>query len=383
MPLIRRLLVVSTQDSTKLSSWSNVPFLFCKSLEEQGIDLIRLTLPTFGCIGTLVQWFVRMLKRLGVGRESTWDYSRGALYARRVRHHIDKALQQEAVDAVLVLSFSYGPSLPSKVPLYLFGDWSLSYAIDRQRCRRPNRLERTSISRENRLINSASDVFVLFPLAERFIKNSLPEACTHYLGNVINAVEQPDGGDIRLKQKGYALLFVGKSHYIEGARQLIDAYRLLKSALPAVTLDIVGMGRESFGDLPEGVVCHGYLDKGDPEQRASYYGLLRNARLFVNPNPRWASFSAALEAMYFYTPLVTSAYAEMEETFGKSIAFGAYFREGVNASLADLLRELMLNADYAHMAVNAHTAASSFSWDAYVKRVLDAVGSRRGFESNK
>lgn len=366
-----------------MSSWSNVPFLFCKSLEEQGIDLKRLTLPTLGWMGAVVQWPLRLLKRLGFGRESTWDYSRSALYARRVRRHIDQALQQEAVDAVLVLSFSYGPSLPSRVPLYLFGDWSLSYAIECQRLRQPNRLERASISRENRLINSASEVFVLFPLAERFLKNSHPLARTHYLGNVINAVEHPDEGDIRLKQESHSLLFVGKPHYLEGARQLIDAYRQLQSTLPALTLDIVGMGREFFDDLPEGVVCHGYLDKGVPAQRAKYYGLLRSARLFVNPNPKWASFSAALEAMYFYTPLVTSAYAEMEETFGKDISFGAYFREGVDAPLSDLLRELMLSTDYTHMAENAHTAASSFSWDAYVKRVLDVVGSRRGFESNK
>ena len=103
---------------------------------------------------------------------------------------------------------------------------------------------------------------MLFPLAERFLKNSLPRARTHYLGNVINAVERPDAVDIRRKLEGCALLFVGKPHYIEGARQLIGAYRKLKTTLPALTLDIVGMGREFFDDLPEGVVCHGYLDKG-------------------------------------------------------------------------------------------------------------------------
>jgi glycosyltransferase involved in cell wall biosynthesis len=377
MPLIRRLLVVSTQDSTKLSSWSNVPFLFCKSLEDQGIELRRVTLPNWGWMGPLVQWPLRLLKRLGLGRESTWDYSRSALYCRSARHQIDQALQREAVDAVLVLSFSYGPSLPSKVPLYLFGDWPLSYAIECQRSRRPDRLELASICRENRLINSASEVFVLFPLAERFLKNSLPRVRSHYLGNVINAVEHPDEGDIRLKQESHSLLFVGKPHYLEGVTQLIEAYRELKPTLPALTLDIVGMRQEFLGDLPKGVVCHGYLDKGDPAQRAKYYRLLRSARLFVNPNPKWASFSAALEAMYFYTPLVTSAYAEMEETFGKEISFGAYCREGMAQSLAELLQEVMLNEDFARMARNAHTAASPFSWEAYVKRILDVVSRDR------
>jgi glycosyltransferase involved in cell wall biosynthesis len=382
MPLIRRLLVVSTQDSTKLSSWSNVPFLFCQSLEEQGVELTRLTLPGLGWMGVFVQWPLRLLKHLGIMRVSTWDYSRSALYYRKARRQIDKALKQEAVDAVLILSFSYGPSLPAKVPLYLFGDWSLSYAIECQRSRRPDRLERAAIARESRLINSASEVFVLFPLAERFLKNSLPLARTHYLGNVINAVEQPDEGDIGLKQKSCALLFVGKSHYLEGARQLIDAYRKLKPTLPALTLDIVGMGREFFDELPDGVVSHGYLDKGNAVQREKYYGLLRRARLFVNPNPKWASFSAAVEAMYFYTPLVTSKYAEMEETFGKDVSFGAYYRSDGAQSLTDLLCKLLSSANYTEMARNAHAAAKPFSWTAYVSQVFSVIGDDRGLKKN-
>ena len=380
MPTLRRLLVVSTEDSTKLSSWSNVPYLFCKNLEEQGVELKRLTLPDVGWMGELVQWPLRLLKRIRARSESTWDYSRSARYYGKARRQIDQALEQEAFDAVLVLSFSYGPSLPPKVPLYLFGDWSLPYAIEYQRSRRPGRLEQASILRENKLINAASEVFVLFPLAERFVKKSMPQARTHYLGNVINAVEQPDEGDILLKKASQSILFVGKSHYLEGALQLIEAYRELKSTLPDLTLNIVGMERDFFGDLPDGVLCHGYLDKGDPEQRAKYYALLRGAWLFVNPNPKWASFSAALEAMYFHTPLVTSAYAEMVETFGKEVTFGAYYQADGTESLVDLIRKLMLTADYELMARSAHDAANPFSWEAYVRRFLDVIGTDRGLE---
>lgn len=378
-----RLLVVSTEDSTKLSSWSNVPYLFCKNLEEQGVELKRLTLPHVGWMGELVQWPLRLLKGIRARSESTWDYSRSARYYRKARREIDQALEQEAFDAVLVLSFSYGPSLPPKVPLYLFGDWTLSYAIECQRSRRPGRLEQASILRENELINAASEVFVLFPLAERFVKKSLPQARTHYLGNVINAVEQPDEGDIRLKKASQSLLFVGKSHYLEGALQLIEAYRGLKNTLPALTLNIVGMGRDIFGDLPDGVVCHGYLDKGDPAQRAKYYALLRGARVFVNPNPRWASFSAALEAMYFYTPLVTSAYAEMEETFGRDISFGYYYRSDAGQALHELIEKLMLDENYESTARNAHVEAGQFSWRAYVERVLHVIYENHLSDKNK
>ena len=380
MPTLRRLLVVTTEDSTKLSSWSNVPYLFCKTLEDQGLEVTRLTLAPLGFWGAAVGWVLRLLKLLKVRNESTWSYLRSGHYFRRAQRQIDQALQRENFDGVLILSFSYGPSLPSKIPLFLFGDWTLSYSIECQRSRRPGRLEQASILRENKLINAASEVFVLFPLAERFVKNSLPLARTHYLGNVINAVEQPDESDIRLKQASYSLLFVGKSHYLEGALQLIEAYRELKNALPALTLNIVGMEQEFFGDLPDGVLCHGYLDKGDSAQRAKYYALLRGARLFVNPNPKWASFSAALEAMYFHTPLLTSDYEEMVETFGKEVTFGAYYRADGTESLVDLIRKLMLTADYEFMARSAHDTANPFSWEAYVRRFLDVIGRDCGVE---
>lgn len=372
MASIRRLLVVSTQDSTQLSAWSNVPYLFCKTLEEQGVEVLRVTLkdsPLLGCAVRVVQ---KLAELLGV-RESTWSYSRSALYYAQAQKQIDRALSGQAVDGILLLSFSYGPSLPSKTPLYLFGDWSLAYTIACQRERRPDRLERASIHREDGLIQSAAHVFVLFPLAEKYIQKTLPDANTHYLGNVINAVEQPHAQDISVKHRSLSLLFVGKPHYIEGARQLIEAYQRLKPQFPGMSLDIVGMGTEHFAELPEGVVCHGYLDKGDEKQRAQYYSLLRKAKLFVNPNPRWASFSAALEAMYFYTPLVTSAYAEMEETFGRDIAFGSYYRDGLGQSLDQLIAALLADPDYDNKARSAHRAASPFSWHAYVARFLEVI----------
>jgi glycosyltransferase involved in cell wall biosynthesis len=373
MPISRQLLVVSTEDSTKLSSWSNVPYLFCKTLEDQGLEIKRLTLAPFGFWGAAERWILRLLKLLKVKNESTWSYSRSTHYFQRAQLQIDQALQHDTFDAVLILSFSYGPSLPSKIPLYLFGDWPLSYAIACHRSRQSDRLEQASIERESRLISAASAVFVLFPLAEKYIKNALPQARTYYLGNVINTVRQPDEVDIKLKRESFSLLFVGKQHYLAGALMLIEAYRVLKKKFPAIVLNIVGMKKETFDNLPDGVFCHGYLDKGDAAQCAQYYTLLRGARVFVNPNPQWASFSAALEAMYFYTPIVTTAYAEIEETFGRDISFGYYYRSNSNQPLHDLIEKLMQDESYESKALNAHVEADKYSWGVYVTRILNVI----------
>lgn len=375
MAPIKRLLVVSTEDSTKPSSWSNVPYLFCQTLEEQGIEIRRYTLKESVLVRRLVRLAQKAMEVFGA-QKSTWAYSRSSFYYGSAQRQIDRELNRAPVDGVLVLSFSYGPRLPAKVPLFLFGDWSLDYAITCQRERGADSLERASIRRENRLIAMASHAFVLFPLAERYIKQTLSDAKTHYLGNVINALELPAEQDIPSKRHSSALLFIGKPHYIEGAKQLIAAYQKLKTDFPQISLDIIGMDKEHFAELPDGVICHGYLDKGNEEQRRRYYSLLRKAKLFINPNPRWASFSAALEAMYFYTPLITSAYAEMEETFGQKISFGAYYKNDQEQPLDRLIAVLLANPQYDTMARNAHDAASPFGWHAYVNRFLGVINNR-------
>ena len=341
-------------------------------MEEQGLLLERLTLRESMLLRCLVLAAQRLLGFFG-RRGSTWSYSRSALYFWSARRQIDRRLKTSSADAVFVLNFSYGPSIPSPVPFFMFCDWSYGYAIERQRARRPDKNEERSIFREHQLIASADCAFVLFPLAAKYIRREVPAAKSYYLGNVINSVEQPDERDIRQKEASLSILFVGKPHYLQGALDLVEAYRVLKKTFPTLVLNIVGMGVDYFNDLPEGVACHGYLDKDDSLQRAKYYELLRGARLFVNPNPKWASFSAALEAMYFYTPLVTSAYSEMEETFGQEIAFGAYYRGNTTQSLAELVQELMVSDKYQVMARKAHEEASPFSWDAYAQQVLKVI----------
>ncbi len=368
MLTIRRLLVVSTEDSTKLSSWSNVPYLFCRSLESKGIVLDRLTLKESMLLRQVIAVLKKFLGLFG-GAASVWSYSRSSVYFRRAQKQIDQALKKSEVDAVLVLNFSYGPTLPAKVPLFMFCDWSFGYAIERQRGRELNKYEVLSSEREHDLLAAADEVFVLFPLAEDYIKRTRPEARTHYLGNVINAVADPYRDDITEKIEHASLLFVGKPHYIEGAKQLIAAYKNLKGTHPRLTVDIVGMNSSYFEDIPSGVTCHGYLDKGDAQQREVYYGLLRRARLFVNTTPEWASFSATLEALYFYTPIVTSKYPEIVRTLGDSLECGAY-HEGSSSDLTAQIDFYLDNANFTESAIRAHEAVKNFGWDSYVEKFL-------------
>jgi glycosyltransferase involved in cell wall biosynthesis len=148
---------------------------------------------------------------------------------------------------------------------------------------------------------------------------------------------------------------------------------LLKPVMPDLRLDIVGMTDRYFGALPEGVYCHGYLDKGHPEERALYYDLMRQARVFVNTTPRWGAFSATVEAMYMYLPVVVTPYGEFTETFSRSIDFGCYCPENRSDLIAAAVSQVFKSEDYPDMCRQAHAAVESYSWDSYIEQLMASV----------
>jgi glycosyltransferase involved in cell wall biosynthesis len=367
-----KLLIVSTSDSRKLSSWSNVPYLFCKHLEERGITLCRLTLNESLIISYIVRISQRVFGLYG-GPHSLWRYSRSQLYAYHASRQITREANRNNVDAILVLNLTYGPRFPSRHPVYLFGDWTFDYAINIHGNKRPDEHEQRAVMREQQLIRSATNCFVLYPMAAKYLKESITDAKISYIGNVVNAVEKPCSRDIVLKQRSLSLLFIGKEHYAQGAYALLKAFKLLRAKYPELCLDIVGIETNFFRELPDRVNCHGYLDKGIDDQRQKYYRLIRKATIFVNTNPRWSGFSAMLEAMYFYTPVITSANLETLETFGNNLPFGYYSHEERGGALAGLLAMILESQNYEYMAKAAHAAASPYSWKSYVDKFLHTI----------
>lgn len=347
-----------------------MPYLFCEALKPQGANLEQVTIKENALLRLLVLVLKKVLRML-TGFETSWDYSRSGLHFFLARRQMDRACRKYAHDGVLVLSFSYSPSQAAKKPVFLFGDWPYAYAIEHLKGRMPDRFESQALRRERAVIEAADEVFVLFPVAQTYVASHFAGNHSHYLGNVINAVEVPKEEDIATKTGSHSLVFIGKPHYREGASFLLQAFERLKPRYPDLSLDIIGMEESFLGKLPKGVRCHGYLDKGNEEQRSIYYRILRKARIFVNTNPKWASFSATLEAMYFYTPVITSKYPEMEKTFGDQLDFGAYCLEGSGQELDQRIEDLLQAPAFPEKARRAHEATRDFSWEHYVRRMLE------------
>ena len=175
-------------------------------------------------------------------------------------------------------------------------------------------------------------------------------------------------------EAGKAILFVGKKHYRQGAEQLLVAFRRLQEKMPDAELHIIGMTADQLRNVPDGVICHGYLDKGKREDCYIYYDLMSKCRLFINTTPKWGAFSASVEAMYHYMPVIVSPYSEFVNTFGECIEFGRYHQEQDGADgLCRQMVELLADDDFDSLAEAAHQAVAEMTWSHFTNRILNRI----------
>ncbi len=373
MARIRQATVFSLGDSSALSTWSNVPYFFTETLLHKGVQVNRVDLAPRLLAKALNRALVLCLRLFH--SKSTFDYTRSIVHYWDVRRRIAKAERRfPDSDVNIFLTFSFSSAGLSDKPVVLFADWTYDHCITHFRERSPDRFEQGSVAREDFQIESADHVFVLFPRVAEHMRARYHNPNIHYLGNVVNALIPVDSAAVlRTKCSSSNLLFIGGKKYIEGARRLIAAYELLKPSFPALTLTLIGLSRQDFRSLPAGVECHGYLDKGRDDQRNTYYELMRNARVIVNTTPKWGAFSAMIEAMQFFTPVIVTPYDEFVRTFGRDIPFGMYCEDEHPSTLATLIEQMLTSARYARLCTEAHAAVQAFSWPAYIDRVLNIV----------
>lgn len=180
------------------------------------------------------------------------------------------------------------------------------------------------------------------------------------------------GGLLETKEKSKKLLFIGrKTTYLEAAKKLIEAYKLLKREedYKDLSLDIVGCAESDFGSLPEGVTCYGFLNKSEERDRKIYYDLLLGAKVLVNANPKWGAFSSTVEAMYYYTPVIVSPYQDFVKNFGEEIDFGVYNQEFTADSIAKDIISVLNSDNYTEMCNFAHENVKTYTWENYVKQL--------------
>ncbi len=375
MKPIRELTVFSHGDSTLLSTWSNVPYFFTRTIESKGIKVNRVNInPPYALEELYDQTVWRVLNKL-LPKGFFTKYIHTAFNHWYMQRRIRKAVKRYASsDAFIFLSFSHTTQGMSGVPVVLFCDWTVDYYFKYFLNREPRWFERRPVRRQDALIEGADLVISLFPGVTDYLHTYYKNKNIVYLGNVVNSELSVTADEvIGRKRVSKDLLFIGNRKYVEGANCLIKAYKLLKATDPSLRCHIIGMEAKYLEEAPEGVTCYGYLDKSKDDERAQYYSLLQNAKVIINTTPKWGAFSSTIEAMHFYNPVITSSYKEFTQTFGEEIPFGYYCEAGSVEALYEALKRLFSDRGYEGMCLAAHEAVKPFTWDSYMGRVLERV----------
>ena len=375
MDTIEEVTVYALGDSSDISTWSNIPYFFTQTLISKGIKVNRVDLSPPPVLNIIYNITCRRIFKI-INKQNTCSYFRSLIHFFHARLRIKKAIDKYMnSQANIFITFSFSSTGLTKKPAIQFCDWTYDhYMAYFENNRKPDIFENWCIQREDSQIESSDLVFSLFPGVARYMKGRYKNENIFYLGNVINSLYHVSESQVlETKLHSDSLLFVGNRKYIEGARCLIDAFYILQNLYPTLTLNIVGMTNNDFGDLPNGVNCYGYLDKGKDDDRKLYYSLLEGARIFINTTPKWGAFSATLEAMYYYTPVVTTPYSEFVATFGPEIGFGCYSVGNSSQLLSTNIADTLNHQSYSTLCVTAHESVKDFTWDTYVDKMLDVM----------
>lgn len=369
---MKEIILFCYGDSADASTWSNVPYLMSQSLIDNGIRIHRVDISPDGLFERIAN---RLLRPLRLG--SLYSYIRTPLFSILTERKIRRVVRRHAsADFCIFLNFDFYNRF-SSIPSLIFSDWTFQILARRQHITL-SPAEQRFIHRQKRVINGADIVLPLFSETVEAMKAEYPAAniCT-IPGNVINRIDSLPLGTpdeiIARKLSHDFILFIGREAYLEGLHRLIEAVDLLPHK---PHIHVIGISRDRLPEVPEYVTIHGFLRKDHPEENLLFYNLLRDARILVNPTPRWAGYSSVIEAMYYYTPVVVSPFTQFVKEFGSDIGFGRYVASEDSASdLATTIRSLLElpPAAYRAMALDAHARVHTYTWDNYTDAMLSLM----------
>lgn len=369
---MKKMLFFTYGDSSKPATWSNVPYLFSKTLEQKGIDVIRVNIAPNKYVNAL---FSKVFLKLLANFYSDHKYSfiRTALYRFFANRIIRKAIKNYKPDLCFFSNFDFIKP-DNNIPTILFSDWTYDILIRERLSRPPYFFEKNFISHQEKAINSADLVISLFEKCAEKMSENYPNANVVFLGgNVVNSLYSGDviPSELIMKKKiSNKILFIGGKHYKSGAQTLVNAFNVLNDC--QYELHIIGLTKSELENCSNKVYCYGYLDKNLEHSRDIYYKLISSAKYIVNPTPVWAGYSSTIEAMYFATPVIVPAYLEFVAEFGDNIDFGFYLRDSSEMYLSEILKKALslTQTEYEVIAEKAHLRVKNYTWESYVDRFL-------------
>jgi glycosyltransferase involved in cell wall biosynthesis len=195
----------------------------------------------------------------------------------------------------------------------------------------------------------------------------VPEEKIHVIGQGRNIdVDLPEGRDWSTPR----FLFVGRDWHRKNGDAVVRAFKRVREALPAASLDLVGI-HPVIDEV--GVQGHGHLSYGDADEAIQLRELSRRATCFVMPSFTEAFALVYLEAASAGLPVIATTEGGIHDALGDD---GALY---VDPHDDDALYKAMLHvaepATAASMGQAARRNASPFTWRRTAEGILRALTS--------
>lgn len=374
---MKEVTVFSYGDSNSLKTWSNVPYFFTTTLEHQGLKVNRVNVEPKRFIRGIWNHIIIRFIRLFYP-DSTYLLERTPIFRWYAHIKMKRAVRKfKQTDLFISISFSFHTKKYTDKPTIMFCDWTYDYYFEYFKKRNPDKLELQEIRNQHRLQDNVDAMFVLFPDACNYAKLHSSNPNIFYLGNVINS--KPLTIDVQYIDKKFnsnQILFIGVKKYLPGLQKLVQAFIKLRTLQPEFSLNVVGITKSQFiryagrVDLTN-INFLGYLDKTDINQNKKYYQLVSQAKIFVNTTPNWSSFSATLDVMYHYTPIIVSKYRSFVETFGEDLNFGSYCSNTTDEIFNHINEIISLDYNtYKDLCQYSNQSVQPFTWESYINKLL-------------
>lgn len=371
----KEITVYTCGDSNNISTWSNVPYLFTKTLEGKGYKLHRIDISPCKSINRLYNTLSFYIFKKLFKRQACPEFHRTWLHRFIIYRRIKKATKLHPNSQFnLFLSYAFYNKY-SNQPNVLWCDWTDRIVIERLG-RKPCFYEKASLRHEDNVIQKANKVYTMFPKCREHMEELYGREIIYLNRNVINTVY--DGSfdikkNIEARYVSNKILFIGNMQYMGAAKELVNAYNILKEKNPNFELHIIGMTKEQMNINDNNIHCYGYLRKNIEEERNLYYSLLHSCKVFVNPAQQWGGYSSTIEAMFYGCPIIVAPYEDFVCEFGTNINFGTYTneQEKLHKTISSIL-----NSDkdkYQTMCSNAYNRVSDYTWSNYIDNFLESL----------
>jgi glycosyltransferase involved in cell wall biosynthesis len=335
---------ITPYDSTDILNWSGTAFYIAKSLESQGLRLVRL-----GPLDSKLTFWMRIKRRvylryLRQRYESFWEPFR----IRRQVHEIHARLREEPVDLLFSLHTSVTGYLNGSLPRVLWADCTfsgmLNYYGDYTNLCRENvywarKQERKALRRADLLLfssewaaNSAVRHYGTSQEKVQLVPFGANIECTRTASDIELMIAKRPRDRCRL-------LFMGKVWERKGGDMaLAVAERLNRTGCPT-ELVLVGSTPPPTTRLPDYVKPMGFISKRSDEGRRTIDALFAESHFLIVPSRAEAFGVVFCEASSFGVPSLASRTGGIPSVVRDGKNGATFAVEASKQAYADFIRE--------------------------------------------